>query len=262
MLECPEMTFIRSSRDGYVATLCLDRAKANALELTLVDELSVAVESLEADDRVRALVLGSALPRLFCAGFDVAEVFAYDQPRMLAFFTRFVRLFERLTSLRMPVVAALSGHAFAGGAILALAADFRVMSASATLSVNEVDLAVELPSGMLRAMASQAGPELMRSMLLGAEVVNAERALSAGLVSEVVEEPQVLERALVRARALGAKPQAAFAAHKRALQPPEPWVVTDADIAHTIGVWFGAEATERRQALQSRLRQASRRTSE
>ena len=245
-----------------MATVCLARGKANALEMALVDELSLELESVAADDKVRALVLGSALPRLFCAGFDVAEVFAYDQPRMLAFFTRFVRLFERMATLPMPVVAALSGHAFAGGAILALAADFRVMSASATLSVNEVDLAVELPTGMLRAMACQAGPELMRSMLLGAEVVSAERALGAGLVSEVAAEPQVLERSLARASVLGAKPRAAFAAHKRALQTPEQWAVTDADIAHTIEIWFGAEASERRQALQSRLGQPSRRTSE
>jgi enoyl-CoA hydratase/carnithine racemase len=247
------MAHVRLVREDRVAVLYLGRGKANALNAELVDELLASVEQVASDPDLRALVVASDLPRMFCAGFDVSEVFAYDRARMSVFFAGFVRLFERLRSLPKPVVCALSGHAFAGGAILALAVDFRVMAEAATLSVNEVDLGVMLPPRMIRAMAANAGAELMRSMLLGAEVVAAPRALGAGLVSEVLPAAEVVAAAVRRAGALGAKPAAAFAAHKRALVSIEPGEPLEAEIESTIDAWFSPEASARRRALVDKL---------
>jgi len=247
------MSFLRVNVEDHVACLELGRGKANALNGELVLEFQRALEQVADDTDVRAVVLASALPRVFCAGFDAAEVFAYERPAMLAFFTRFVRLFERLRSLPKPVVCALEGHAFAGGAILALAADFRLMADGATLSVNEVDLAVCLPAAMIHALAATASPELARSMLLGAEVVSAPRALAGGLVSRVLPASEVRAASVLCARSLGEKPALAFAVHKRALDPFGGKALPDAEIAATIDSWFGAEAMLRRQALQQRL---------
>jgi enoyl-CoA hydratase/carnithine racemase len=251
------MPFVDVSHEDHVGVLSLGRAKANALNAALVDELAAAVDELATAPGTRALVLASALPRVFCAGFDVAEVFRYEREPMLAFFTRFVALFERLRVLPKPVVCALGGHAFAGGAILALAADFRVMAESASFSVNEVDLGVMLPARMIRALGASAGPELARSMLLGAEVLSASRALAGGLVSEVLPAADVTQAAIRRARLLGEKPAAAFAAHKRALDPVEPGPIAAAEVALTIDAWFGAESSARRQALIDKLQQKS-----
>jgi enoyl-CoA hydratase len=169
------------------------------------------------------------------------------------FFSRFVALFERIRTLPKPVVCALTGHAFAGGAILALAADFRVMADSANVSVNEVDLAVMLPASMIRALARAAHPELARSMLLGAEVISAQRALAGGLVSEVLPVNEVLAAAVRRARHLGDKPGAAYVAHKRALDTGDFGPPTEAELATTIDAWFNAESSARRQALLDKL---------
>src|SRR5262245_41558021 len=139
------MPSIRSERVAEIAVVHLARNRANALNEELVAELAAALDQAAADAQVRALVLASDAPDMFSAGFDVREVFAYDRPRMSTFFGSFVRSFERLRTLPKPVVCALNGHAFAGGAILALAADFRVMAERAVVSVNEVDLAVCLP---------------------------------------------------------------------------------------------------------------------
>jgi Delta3-Delta2-enoyl-CoA isomerase len=247
------MSLIKVAHEGHVGVLALARGKANALNAELLDELGAALERLADDPGCRALVLASDVPGMFCAGFDVSEVFRYEREPMLRFFGRFVALFERIRTLPKPVVCALSGHAFAGGAILALAADFRVMAENAKLSVNEVDLGVMLPARMIRAMAASAGPELARSMLLGAEVIAAPRALAGGLVSEVLPMADVASAAVQRARLLGDKPAAAFAAHKRALDPVEPGPLSAAEIAETIGAWFGAEASARRQALIDKL---------
>jgi enoyl-CoA hydratase/carnithine racemase len=247
------MSLIRSERLGDVLVLHLARGRANALNPELVDELRAAVEQAASDAGVRALVLASDVPRLFCPGFDVSEVFAYDRPRMQAFFSSFVQGFELLRTLPKPVLCALAGHAFAGGAILALAADFRVMADEAMLSVNEVDLAVSLPAPMIRALGACAGPGLARSMLLGGEEISAARALSAGLVSEVLPAAEVLAATLRRARRLATKPAAAFAVHKCALDPIAGALVSEAEIELTMAAWFSEEAQVRRRALQQRM---------
>jgi Delta3-Delta2-enoyl-CoA isomerase len=243
---------LRSEQQGGVVTLHLQRGKANALNAEMLEELERAVERAATEQGVRALVLASALPRVFCAGFDVAEVFAYDRPTMLTFFRRFVRLFERLRSLPKPVVCSLSGHAFAGGAILALGADFRVMAEGANWSVNEVDLGVVLPGSVIRALASVACPPIVRGWMLNAEVLGASAALHAGLVRQVLAADAVLPAASTLAASLAAKPQAAWAAHKLALLAPVE-VATEAEIVATIDSWFSPEAMACRAALVARL---------
>jgi enoyl-CoA hydratase len=247
------MSLIRTDRQGDVLILHLARGRANALNAELVEQLDSSLELAAADAGVRALVLASDAPSLFCAGFDVTDVFAYDRARMLAFFSRFVRTFERLRTLPKPVLCALAGHAFAGGAILALAADFRVMGERALLAVNEVDLAVSLPSTMIRALAANAGLELRRAMLLGAEEIAAPRALAGGLVSEVLPAADVLGAAVRRARRLAARPALAFQVHKSALDPIAGAVVSDAEIEQTVAAWFAEEASARRRLLAQRI---------
>ncbi len=247
------MPFLRIVHDGHVCVIHMARGKANALTADMVSELAEAVEAAAVDGRVRAVVLASDAPRLFCGGFDVSEVFAYERDRMRTFFAQFAGLFERLRTLPKPVVGALSGHAYAGGAILALACDIRVMADTASLAVNEVDLGVVLPTRMMRAMAANAGTEIMRALMMGGEAVSAGRALAAGLVSEVAPAIDVLPVSITRARLLGDKPARAFAAHKRALDTVGPAMPDEAELDEMMDVWFGEEATARRQALIEKL---------
>jgi Delta3-Delta2-enoyl-CoA isomerase len=245
------MSSVRSSDHDGVVVLHLGRGKANALNAEFLEELWSAVDRLTSGDKPPALVLASELPKVFSAGFDVAEVFAYDRPTMTTFFTRFVRFLEKLRALPLPVIGALGGHAFAGGALLALSTDFRMMSKAANLSVNEVDLAVELPPTMLRSLLGLAAPAVMRSLLLNAEVISAEQAERAGLVRRALDPEQVLPEVIFLARTLGAKPRAAWSAHKRALFDFP--ICPEAEITATIDVWFSPEAESCRRALTARL---------
>jgi len=127
------------------------------------------------------------------------------------------------------------------------------MAEQAILSVNEVDLAVSLPAAMIRALGASAGPELARSMLLAGEEISAPRALGAGLVSEVLPAADVLVATVRRARRLAAKPAAAFAVHKRALDPIGGALVSEAEIDQTMDAWFSEEAQARRRSLQQRM---------
>ena len=139
------MEHIQSERNGNLAILILSRGKANALNYALVEELCGAVAAAAADDSVRGLVIASDRPRFFSSGFDIREVFGYDREGMAAFFGRFIDLYESLYNFPKPVVAALSGHTFAGGAILAIACDFRIMAeGDFGFALNEVNLGLAL----------------------------------------------------------------------------------------------------------------------
>src|SRR5512133_3712518 len=122
------MEFVRVSNDSEVRIIELARGKANAMNLAMVEEAISAVRAAEDEDSVRALVFCSMRPGFFSAGFDVEEVFAYEREPMRHFFGRFMELFGRVLRLRKPAVGAISGHAYAGGAFLALGFDVRVLA--------------------------------------------------------------------------------------------------------------------------------------
>ncbi|MBI1789765.1 MAG: enoyl-CoA hydratase/isomerase family protein [Acidobacteria bacterium] len=245
------MEFIRCEREGELLLVKLARGKANALNAAMVEELHLALGEAAADGSVRGLVLASDRPRFFSSGFDLAEVFAYDVPAMTTFFGRFIDLYESIVQLPKPVVGALGGHAVAGGAVLALSCDFRLMAeGDYGFALNEVALGVALPEGLHRLVFQAVGPQHAPALLLAGETIRPSRALEIGLVSELASEETLLARALTRARSLAAKPASAYGAIKRALRP------VDGDRRHLdrfIGQWFSPESVQNRRALAASL---------
>ena len=156
------MEFTRVDRDGELLIITLARGKANPLNAAMVEELITAFGAASGDD-VRAVVFASDRPKFFSSGFDVVEVFAYDRDRMKEFFSRFIDLYEAMLHLPKPVVAAVSGHAFAGGAVLALACDSRVMAEGEFgFALNEVNLGIVVPPGFIRMAVAAVGEKNAR----------------------------------------------------------------------------------------------------
>ena len=249
------MQHIRLEREDDILVITLARGKANALTDALVAELQQALNHAETDPHTRAVVLTSAQPRMFCAGFDVQEVFTYEPERMRPFARAFFRVFDTLRCLPKPVVAALTGHTYAAGAILALVCDVRVMSeGDYGFALNEVNLGVVLPSRMIRALASEIPRQTGHALFLEGHVFKAFDACHAGLVDELVPAGNVAFRAATRARDLGHKPPRAFAGHKRALVevaggPPYSDADLDAMVDEFLECWDGDECREHRAAL-------------
>lgn len=251
------MEHIQSERNGSLSILTLARGKANALNSAMIEELYQAVAAAAADDSVRGLVLASGQPRFFSSGFDIREVFTYDRDGMAAFFGRFVDLYESLYRFPKPVVAALSGHTFAGGAILAIACDFRIMAeGDFGFALNEINLGLAASPTMCRMLADAVGLTYGREVLLFGEPLTPARALQIGLVRELAPAEQVCERAIACARFLAAKPPAAYREMKRALRQSGGREETHTDRA-TLGqfldMWFSAEAQDARRAVAARL---------
>jgi enoyl-CoA hydratase/carnithine racemase len=250
---------ITVERDGRVRIVTLARGKANALNASMIAELGHALEAAAADPDTGAVVLASASTRMFSAGFDLAEVFAYDGDAMRPFFRRFVDLLETLRSFPKPVVAAVSGHAYAGGALLALACDFRVMAEGEFgFALNEVNLGLVLPVEGTRWMAPVLG-SATREVLLGGSAIPPDRALRIGLAAVLAPPDQVRERSIVLARELADKPPFAFAAIKAGiLEATTGGTLTierrEAFVEEFIRFWTGEESRQRRSALLTAMR--------
>ena len=182
------MSGVRIEKQGPLAVLRLDKARGNAIDETLVDELMAAGTTLEADPAVRGVLLASAHPKLFCPGLDLVGLLEYDRPSMQRFMGKFAALVWGFYGLRKPVVAAVSGHAIAGGCILALTADHRVLARGGVqIGLNEVRIGVPLPwSVAVLLRATVPAGALARVALLGRNFADDE-ALQAGLADELAD---------------------------------------------------------------------------
>lgn len=253
------MQHITLDRAEGILVITLSHGKANALTCEMVDELQQALNHAGADDRTHGVVITSNVPRMFCGGFDVQEVFNYTPDKLQRYMARFIRLFDTLRHLPKPAVAGISGHCYAGGAILALACDERIMAeGDYQFALNEVTLGVVLPVRMVQHMAGVVPGPTARLMFLEGHAWRAADALHAGLVEELVPAGNVRHRALTVARQLASRPPRAFAAHKRALVegaggPAYTPDEIEAMAAEFSAVWFDEECQCYRDLLVSRL---------
>jgi len=183
----PDQTLL-VSLDGPVATITLNRPeKLNALTLPMLTTLEKALLTIDADPEVRVVVIKGSGARAFSAGADVVAWSSLAPLDMWRTWTRTGhRVMERLESLRQPTIAALNGIAYGGGLELALACDLRLAADHVTLAAPEVGIATVPGWGMTTRLATVIGPARAKQMILTGLPIDAERAASWGLVSEVV----------------------------------------------------------------------------
>jgi enoyl-CoA hydratase/carnithine racemase len=183
----PDQTLL-VSLDGPVATITLNRPeKLNALTLPMLAALEEAVLAIDADPEVRVVVITGSGAKAFSAGADVVAWSSLAPLDMWRTWTRTGhRVMERLESLRQPTIAALNGIAYGGGLELALACDLRLAADHVKLAAPEVGIATVPGWGMTTRLATVVGPARAKQMILTGLPIDAERAASWGLVSEVV----------------------------------------------------------------------------
>ncbi|HSB61035.1 MAG TPA: enoyl-CoA hydratase/isomerase family protein, partial [Vicinamibacteria bacterium] len=139
------MSGIRVEREGRTAVLRMDKARGNAIDEPFAEDLVRACREVAADDGAGAVMLASAHPRLFCPGLDLVTLYEYDRASMGRFLGRFGEAVLGLYGMRKPVLAAISGHAVAGGCVLALTADHRMLRRGSQIGLNEVRVGLPLP---------------------------------------------------------------------------------------------------------------------
>ncbi|TVQ41304.1 MAG: enoyl-CoA hydratase/isomerase family protein [Geminicoccaceae bacterium] len=184
--------------EGPIATLTLRRPdKLNALTVAMLDALADAAERIEQLPEVRAVVLTAEGTKAFCVGADIEAWAALPPLDMWRRWTRHGhQVFTRLAQLRVPVVAALNGHAIGGGLELAATADLRISEAHARLGLPEAGIATAPGWSGTQRLVRRAGPQAVRRLALVGDLIDAETALAWGLVDQVVETGTGLARAL------------------------------------------------------------------
>jgi enoyl-CoA hydratase len=206
-------------RDGPVAVITLNRPKAlNALNEHVLGELVTAMEQLEGDAGVRALIITGSGDRAFAAGADIGELNALKDADAA---TRKAKSGHRVTAAlersRLPVIVAINGFALGGGLELAMAGDFRIASSNAKLGQPEVNLGIIAGFGGSQRLPRLVGKGMASFLLLTGEQISADEAKACNLVERVVPPEQLLAEAKRLAQLVASKGPLATAATKRAI---------------------------------------------
>ena len=212
------MDFVQSQKHDGIATLTLGRGKVNAINGPVVDEMRVHLKSLEHDPEAKAVVLTGA-GKFFSFGFDVPEFLSFDKAQFTRFLTAFTDLHTYLFVYPKPVVAALNGHTIAGGCMLALACDCRVMATGkGKISLNEVGFGASVFAGITEMLRFAVGSANAAKILYSGSMYSAEEAKAIGLIDEVIAEQDLMSAAFKTASTLGSKYPPAFAGIKSLLR--------------------------------------------
>ena len=205
----------RSQHEG-VLTLRLAHGKASALDVELLDALRRELEGVAED--VRALVL-TGTGSIFCAGVDLFRLTREGADyvrRFLPLLSRFVRT---LFAFPRPVVTAVNGHAIAGGCVIALAADARLMAeGDGRIGLPELLVGVPFPTAALEVVRFAVPREKLQSLIYTGRTLSAREALGAGLVDEVVSPDALPARAQEVARQLALIPPPVYRLTKQSLR--------------------------------------------
>ncbi len=191
------------SIDGAIATITLNRPqKLNAMTPEMASALIAAVQACNTDDRVRCVILTGAGERAFCAGSDIRELDTYDTPWN---FRNRPDYCDAIRRLLKPSIAAVNGYAFGGGLEMSMSCDIRLCSSNAQFAAPEIKLGWIGGGGMATFLAHSIGPSNAAIMLMTGDPIDAQRALSWGLVSEVTETSALLERARALAKVIASR---------------------------------------------------------
>jgi Delta3-Delta2-enoyl-CoA isomerase len=205
---------VQTSDHGAVRELRLNRPPVNALSPELIAALLEAIQAAPRDSK-RALVL-SGSPGMFSAGLDVPVLLKLDRPSMDAVWRDFYRLMGAIAASPIPIAAAITGHAPAGGTVLALFCDFRVAAeGDFKIGVNEVQVGIPLPPVILSALQRLVGSRHAERLAVTGLLVSPADAAACGLVDEVVPVDHVVGRALKWCQDLLALPRAAMELTRR-----------------------------------------------
>lgn len=210
--------FARTVLEG-IACLRLAHGKVNALDVELLDALAEVFQA-EARSAERALVL-TGTGATFSAGVDLTRLLSGGTEYAASLLAALDRAIEALFTLPKPVVAALNGHAIAGGCILAAACDSVLMGeGQARIGAPELAVGVPFPPLPLAVLRARVAPHVLQRIALCAETFSATDALALGLIDQLVPAGELDARAHEAARSLAAVPPESYALTKALLREP------------------------------------------
>ncbi|XP_059204551.1 enoyl-CoA delta isomerase 1, mitochondrial [Centropristis striata] len=180
-----------------VAVLRMQSPPVNSLSLDFLTEFCISVEKLEMDKSCRGLIITSSLPKVFSAGLDIMEMYGKSPERCGEFWRAVQEMWLKLYSSNMVTIAAINGSSPAGGCLMALTCDYRIMADNPRYSIglNETKLGIVAPFWFKDTMSNTVGHRTTEEALALGLLYNPAEALQKGLVDQLVPEDQVLTTA-------------------------------------------------------------------
>jgi len=239
-----------------VAVVTMTSNKVNALDDDFFTDLQAAIAELQSGPAMPVVLTGSG--RCFSAGLNLLELYAYDRTTLAAFVERFNETLLAWFSLPRPTIAAVNGHAIAGGCIIALSCDLRVVvdTEDAQIGLNEVQVGIPFPGVPFEIARHALSPQRLREVMLTGALYTPDEARARGLVDELVEADGLLARAVAVARAIEPDSLEAYAMIKAHLLAPalariaESRARIDRDF---LDVWFSDAARRQMDEVRQRL---------
>lgn len=204
--------------DNGIATLTFNRPKAlNALNQALLEEFSTVLDEVEKNESIRVLILTGAGEKAFVAGADISELAKMNPLLAKKFATKGHKLFSRLESLPIPVIAAVNGFALGGGTEVSLACDFIYASEKAVFGLPEITLGIIPGFGGTQRLARLIGTNMAKELIFTGRTIPAKDAQAYGIVNKVCAPESLMDDVLKTAKAIAAKGSVSIRAAKQAV---------------------------------------------
>jgi enoyl-CoA hydratase/carnithine racemase len=234
---------------GRVALVKLNNRVTNALSSTVVHRLAGILRRVREDDDINGLVLTSSNEKFFSIGFDIPELFEMNRDDFREFYRLFNQICLDLFTLPKPTVAAIIGHAIAGGCILALCCDYRFIAKGHKLmGLNEVKLGLPVPYLPDRVLHALVGFRKAQEMMESGEFYPPEKAFEMGIANKILPVEDVAKAAVEHADTLGSLPKVGYGMIKQnRVEVIAEAVMARQDRKETafIESWYSDEARER-----------------
>lgn len=208
------------TREGAVYLLTLTNGElANTLTANVLGEYEAVLDELEVTKGNAALLLTSSDPKFWCNGINLEWLQTQPPDTFPKLSAMMDRMFLRLALLNMPTVACITGHAYAGGAVLAAAMDFRLMREDrGFFCFSEIDVKIPFPPFLYGIILPLSDPATMRELLLTGRRLTGKEALAAKIVSAIHPVESLFPKAMELAEALSRKDRETYAAIKRGMK--------------------------------------------
>ncbi|MBA4394049.1 MAG: enoyl-CoA hydratase [Desulfobacca sp.] len=211
------MGLVDLKREGEIFILTMNSGE-NRFNRPFIEAMNQALDTVEQSSGPAALVTVGGEGKFYSNGLDLDWLMGDGQNERQEFIIAVLKFLGRVMGFPVPTVAAINGHAFAAGAMLALAHDFRVMRADrGFFCLPEVDINIPLAPGMTALIKSRFSPKVFRDLILSGVRVGGVESKAREIVDEAVSADQVLSRAISRASALANKDRQIYRTLKRGM---------------------------------------------
>lgn len=235
------MSYVKLEINDNIATIAINRPKVNALNNGVVNDINTAFENILKDDSVKVVIL-KGQGSFFSFGFDVPGFMSYSKEDFHSYVNTYCDLIKKIFMYPKMVIAALNGHTIAGGCVLSLACDYRIMvSDNAKIALNEMTFGSTLFSCVTETLNYAVGFKNAEQIIYSGKMHSAKEALELGLVDKIVSEDEFEEAVNEFAHEFTGKDTDAFSSIKRMLKQETLYRVEKYEkstISEFVDIWY------------------------